>query len=118
MLGDLEATVLTRVFDANFLQLSSPRRSQLSRNNPPGESAGHTRRLSISDSCRWTAHKKKGPPQGGPSQIFRRRRRSDRQHPTLRVPAERGVAESGKSKGHHDPRRGLRNRVSTKGELE
>jgi hypothetical protein len=70
MLGDLEVTVLTRVFDAKVLQLSSPGRSQLSRNNPPGEFAGHTRRLSISNSCPWTVHKNKGPPQGGPSQYF------------------------------------------------
>ena len=118
MLGGLEATALTRAFDAKFLQLLSPRRSQLSRNNPPGEFVSHTRRPSNSNTYPWTIHKKKGPPHGSPSPIFRRRRRSDRQHPTLRVPAERGVAESSESKGHHDPRRGLRNRVSTKGELE
>ena len=70
MLGDLEATALTRAFDAKFLQLLSPRRSQLSRNNPPGEFVSHTRRPSNSNTYPWTIHKKKGPPHGSPSQYF------------------------------------------------
>src|SRR5271170_999478 len=38
-----------------------------------------------------------------------RKSRSERQRPTLGVPTERSVAESGESEGHHCPSRGLRN---------